>query len=319
MRNILKILGSAHLTPFERIVLQMEHFVHKDKTGEDKLTEDEIITISDHWRPKSKHEVWEYNRYLNIAKTENMMRNDALLLYHQGLLRLNRVGRIVDYMLYKDYTKSDSIIPELFVTEVNDEEAIKHFTQNSGLHYDQVVETSPHLKDSLDQMIKDRELEVIEFEDVILDLHRNLKIITGTSLYNSTSNLDFVLEYKKQVDFFKPFLHTVYFVRKAKLETYFHSLLSLKTLYNKLLNLFGIDLSYQLVEFIADYKDEHNLLSGQVILIFEKLEESYFKQNHHKYFVEFFFKELILDKDNEALHTSDLSKKYEDIFRNYNL
>ena len=77
MKNLANILRKADITPRERILTLVRNYIEKDKNGKGILSESEIYSLTQGWKPKNSHEVNEYNKYLNLSKLETSMRLDA--------------------------------------------------------------------------------------------------------------------------------------------------------------------------------------------------------------------------------------------------
>ncbi len=93
MQKLSNILGSGNMTPKERMLAQVKHYLHLERTGAEILSESDIYALSQGWKPKTQAEVNEYNKYLDGMKMESMMKTDLQFAYLQAQLKLTRVSR----------------------------------------------------------------------------------------------------------------------------------------------------------------------------------------------------------------------------------
>lgn len=137
MKNLANLLRKADITPRERMITLVQNSVHKEKDGKSVLSESEIYSLTDGWKPKNSQEVREYNKYLELSKLEASMRLDAqmfacrsenLLLRSHILIEgiKNNIGKTHDSIL-------DKYIPK--------EDALNLVIQNTYLDYSTLVHT----------------------------------------------------------------------------------------------------------------------------------------------------------------------------------
>src|ERR1035437_7547179 len=138
MKNITTLLQKGNLTPKERVLFLVHNFVNKDKTGKEILTEADKHALCEGWKPKDNYEVKEYKRYNNGWRTEGGLKLDAQTIYLNAQVSLLQTGRLVDYVMFKDYTNIDSFFKGMDLG-VNDTEALEYVLQNSGLLFDNMI------------------------------------------------------------------------------------------------------------------------------------------------------------------------------------
>ena len=64
MKNLANLLRKADISPRERIITLVSNDMYRDKNGKNILSESEIYSLTQGWKPKNTHEVNEYNKYL---------------------------------------------------------------------------------------------------------------------------------------------------------------------------------------------------------------------------------------------------------------
>ncbi len=139
MKNLANLLRKADISPRERVVTLVQNRVHKEKNGKGILSESEIYSLSDGWKPKSSQEAREYNRYNDGWRTESGMKLDAQGIYLSAENSLLRAMRLVDYAMWKDHKGKVLNLFEGLNIGINNEDALDLIIENSGLVYDSVV------------------------------------------------------------------------------------------------------------------------------------------------------------------------------------
>jgi len=140
MRNLANILRKADITPRDRILTLVRNDVEKDKTGKRILTESEIYSMIQGWRPKNSHEVNEYNTYLELSKLEASMRLDAQMFTCHSENILLRSHIILNHIKYNDTVskKPRNIISDKYIPH---EEIIDFVVKNTYLDYTTLLHT----------------------------------------------------------------------------------------------------------------------------------------------------------------------------------
>lgn len=111
-----------------------------------------------------------------------------------------------------------------------------------------------------------RKLKRQEAEMTILFQTKVVEMVTGESLYACGEDLEFVQEYKKQVEMILPFSNLALFVEKhAKPVQNYNTLKEFRKLGNKASDMFDADFTEKYDEFIESYKDEVTLLNHELV------------------------------------------------------
>jgi len=95
-----------------------------------------------------------------------------------------------------------------------------------------------------------------------LGMTRSNEIITGGSLYKCEENIDFVKEYKKQIEILMPIAKIFLFIEKyAKPIKNYNTLCEFKNLAEKVSTTFEVDMTGRYKKFIESYEEEVKLLN----------------------------------------------------------
>ena len=95
---------------------------------------------------------------------------------------------------------------------------------------------------------------------------RVVEMLTGESLYSCKEDLEFVQEYKKQVEMILPFSNIVLFIEKyAKPIEKYNTLCEFRKLGKKASDIFDADFTEMYEELIESYKDEVTLLNHELV------------------------------------------------------
>jgi hypothetical protein len=138
MKNLANILRKADITPRDRILTLVKNDVEKDKTGKGILSDSEIYSLTQGWKPKNSQEVNEYNKYLNLSKLETSMRLDAQMLACRSENILLRSHILLDHIEYTDNLseKSRDTILDKYIPH---EEVIDFTIKNAYLDYTSLI------------------------------------------------------------------------------------------------------------------------------------------------------------------------------------
>jgi hypothetical protein len=135
MKNITPLLRDSELTPYERVRLLILNDQEREKTGRDILSKSDIHALSQGWTATAE-EAREYNRYLELIRTEHTMRIDMHLFALQAETTILRNQRLLDYFLAADQISK----PITTITqEISDEKCLSFLTQVTYLEYDKVL------------------------------------------------------------------------------------------------------------------------------------------------------------------------------------
>ena len=186
MKNITAMLQNGNLTPKERVLFLVHNYVNKDKTGKEILTEADKHALCEGWKPKDNYEVKEYNRYNNGWRTEGGLKLDAQTIYLNAQVSLLKTGRLVDYVMFKNYTNIDSFFKGVDLG-VSDTEALEYVLQYSGLLFENVIYgyTFQNLSEAVKQDIltlcpdAETESQYLDQEEILAELFNGKKYLTG--------------------------------------------------------------------------------------------------------------------------------------------
>jgi hypothetical protein len=140
MKNLANLLRRADITPRDRILTVVQNGVHKEKDGKGILTESEIHSLTDGWKPKTSQEAREYNKYLELSKLESMMRLDAHMLASRAENLLLRSHLIIEHVKNKFVNSGNSEDNFLF-KHVSKKDARNFAIQNTYLDYKTLLHT----------------------------------------------------------------------------------------------------------------------------------------------------------------------------------
>lgn len=137
MKNLANLLRKADITPRERIVTLVQNSIRKEKDGKSVLSEAEIHSLTDGWKPKNSQEVREYNRYLELSKLESCMRLDAQMFACRSENLLLRSHILIEGMKGNVGKTHDTILDKYVLKE----DALNFVIKNTYLEYSTLVHT----------------------------------------------------------------------------------------------------------------------------------------------------------------------------------
>lgn len=139
MKNLANILRKSNLSPKERIITIIQNEIYKDKNGKGILSESELYSLTEGWKPKDSYEVKEYNRYLKAFELEKSMRLDARMFAYRSENFLLRSHILIDYTMYLENTLEDFKKNETVNRYVPQEEIINFIAKNTYIGYEKLV------------------------------------------------------------------------------------------------------------------------------------------------------------------------------------
>lgn len=137
MKNLANLLRKADITPRERMITLVQNSVRKEKYGKSILSESEIYSLTDGWKPKNSQEVREYNKYLELSKLEASMRLDAQMFACRSENLLLRSHILIEGIKGKVEKTNDAVLDKY----VSKEDALSFVIQNTYLDYSTLVHT----------------------------------------------------------------------------------------------------------------------------------------------------------------------------------
>ncbi len=135
MKNLANLLRKADITPRERMITLVQNSVYKEKDGKSILSESEIYSLTEGWKPKTSQEVREYNKYLELSKLEASMRLDAQMFACRSENLLLRSHILIEG-IKSDIGKTHDAILDKYVSK---EDALNFVIQNTYLDYSTLV------------------------------------------------------------------------------------------------------------------------------------------------------------------------------------
>jgi len=124
--------------------------------------------------------------------------------------------------------------------------------------YKELQKSKQYFQDSFNSKVLKRETLEKEF----LGMPRTIEIITGKSLYSCNEDVDFVKEYKKQIQSLLPIANVFLFIKKyAAPARNYKTLCEFKKLAQKVSSIFDIDMTEKYTEFISSYQEEITFLN----------------------------------------------------------
>jgi hypothetical protein len=183
MKNLANLLRKADISPRERVVTLVQNRVRKEKDGRGILTESEIYSLTDGWKPKSSQEAREYNKYLQLSKLEVSMRLDAQMFACRSEGKLLRSHLLVDQLkhikIFKDY--EDAVSGKY----ISHEEAVGFVVKSTYLDYSTLLHMlsfnnlPKDIQDDLilldEQVVHDK--KYLEDEIFLYELFKNSKTL----------------------------------------------------------------------------------------------------------------------------------------------
>lgn len=311
MQKLSNILGSGNMTPKERILAQVKHALHLEKTGLEILSESDIYALGQGWKPKYHSEVNEYNKYLNGVKTEEFMKNEIHFSYLQAQLKLTRVSRVLDYAMfsgYKNIKTQDILLSDSLVSE---EEIMSFLIENSGFNYDSIVLEHPKLKTELDTLIKQNKLIIYTFEDQILDMKRTVSLITGESVMSLPDTHILKIEYKKQIEHYKYFANTFLFIKKSELFKIYSEILAMQDIYKILVELYDADINYYVSDLLKELDESIQQLNIEVMYFLSRMEDELYDRHKPKFFLDIQIRKILFEKPDKDFSSRIYSKYIE--------
>lgn len=314
MQKLSNILGSGNMTPKERMLAQVKHYLHLERTGEEILSESDMYALSQGWKPKHRDEAEEYNKYLDGMKMESMMKADLQFAYVQAQLKLTRVSRVLDYAMfsgYKNIKTQDILLSDDLVSE---EEIMSFLLENGGFNYDSIILEHPKLKSELDTLIKQNKITVYTFEDQILNLKRTVHQITGKSIMTLPETHILKIEYKKQLEHYKYFAHVFLFIQKSHLFKIYGEILALQDIYKILCELYDADLDYYLSDLFKELDESIQQLNMEVIYFLSRMEDELYDRHQPKFFLDLQVRKVLFEKTDRD-YSGKVYTKYIERFK----
>ena len=134
MKNLANLLRKAELTPRERVVTLVHNDIHRDENGKSALSESEIYSLTQGWKPQNSREVNEYNKYLELSRIEQIMRFDSYGLSLRSENSLLRSIMLIDLPLDEKNVQSRASYKH-----ISKEDVIDFIVRNTYVEYDKLI------------------------------------------------------------------------------------------------------------------------------------------------------------------------------------
>jgi hypothetical protein len=191
MKSITNILRRSNLTSKDRILLQIHNDIKEMKTGKSSLSETDIHTLSEGWKPKDNYEVREYNKYLNIWKSLKFLSMDMQTVYLNALIDVKDVEKVLLFFLLKEQKDYRKLFADTLIGQ-NQEKGLTELLRNTGLDYEAVVHKMTF--DSLPKNIKkdllaldpesEHESSYFNDEENLCEILKDKKSLANTEIEN---------------------------------------------------------------------------------------------------------------------------------------
>jgi hypothetical protein len=165
----------------------------------------------------------------------------------------------------------------------------------------------------VDKMIADGYLTSEQFDKDIFDVTEKIQIITGESLYNCKVDIDFVKEYKEQINILLPLAGMHLFIEKYNkpLEN-LGTLKGFSELSKTFSDLFEVDMSEKYSDFVKSFEQEIKLINHSISMALDKVSSFLYTRNN-KYLID--VKEnnfTFIIKDDSEISTDKIIESYKE-------
>lgn len=153
------------------------------------------------------------------------------------------------------------------------------------------------------------------FEKEFLGMPRTMEIITGTSLYACKEDIDFVQEYKKQIESLLPIANIFLFIKKYAAPTKnYKTLCAFKKIAQKVSSMFDIDMTEKYTEFIDSYQEEVIFLNLSSSRLADMATDHLYLQESLQYIIDIDERCFTFDLGEED-NVVSIVQKYSDEFK----
>lgn len=136
MKNLANLLRKSDISPRERVITIVSNDMYRDRNGKNILSESEIYSLTQGWKPKNTHEVNEYNKYLELSRIEQTMRLDSYSLGLRSENSLLRSIMLIEHSSYEVNKQSESIATSKYVSK---EDIVDFIVKNTYVEYDKLI------------------------------------------------------------------------------------------------------------------------------------------------------------------------------------
>ncbi len=173
----------------------------------------------------------------------------------------------------------------------------------------------------IEKMVANRDLIVEEFDKEIFGVTEKTQIITGESLYNNKADIDFVTEYKEQINILLPLAGMHLFIEKYNKPL--ENLKTLKCFYElseTFSNLFEVDISEKYSDFMKSFEQEIKLINHTIVMALDNMSSFLCTRNSKKYTINIIEGNFTLNtKEVLEKAPNSIIKSYQEILEKYKL
>jgi hypothetical protein len=164
-------------------------------------------------------------------------------------------------------------------------------------------------------LLNAKRLEKKTFEKEFLGMPRTMEVLTGASLYTCTEDVDFVREYKKQIQVLLPIGNIFLFIKKYTTPTKNHkTLCEFKKLAQKISSIFDIDMTEKYTKFINSYQEEVDWLNISSRKLADIATKRLYVQESFQYILDIDESSFAFDLKKEG-DTADIVQMYSNEFK----
>ncbi len=170
-------------------------------------------------------------------------------------------------------------------------------------------------KQFLQKLIDAGKLQIHTLGINFLGVPKMTEVLTGESLYACAENIDFVKEYKRQIELLTPVAGMFLFVKKyATPNMNYRTLCEFKNLAQKVSIFFDIDMTEKYAETVELYKEEVGLLNHSLGKLVDMEMECLYTEESLHYFLNIHGNDFIFDLDTDD-GVAGIFEKYSEEFK----
>ncbi len=126
---------------------------------------------------------------------------------------------------------------------------------------------------------------------------RDVKLITGESLYALEGDYAFANDYRKQADDLEGLGGMILFLRGRSFLNDYGVLLEFIELFKRLSEIYEVDLTYRLTSWLPIFKDDVEMLNSELMMIAETIRQASHEKHGIAYPIEVFVDDMLIELD----------------------
>jgi hypothetical protein len=142
---------------------------------------------------------------------------------------------------------------------------------------------------------------------------RTVTLITGESLYALPGDFSFANDYTKQADDLEGLGGLVLFLRERSFVKQYGVLLEFVELFKRLSTVYEIDLTYKITNWLSDFRNDIELVNGEILMVAEKLREASYQKHDAGFLVEIFVEDMLIDLEKVKPSNGRAGKYFREI------